>query len=330
MSEEFDASSDAAWAEAFEGKREEAVVETQTEQTETVGQDVGQETKEETVQETAQVPDKSEQPEPMHKIKVGGEELELPLSEIIKRAQMGEDYTRKTQAVSEERKTIEAEKARIQQILQEIEASKIQQQQPQGQQPVQQFVTETAQGDSEEALFKARYGADFEFFDPEHQAKMRAIQRELAVKAAKDEIFKIVRQEQEQQTQVSLQRELQELSQLANTEPKEVIDFAVAAINSVAQTDPDRFITLWTANKKIMANQAHTLTAEEAKVVKDHVIVSRKAYYESKGKKPEVKEMKTETSAPPVKVVKSIDTETIRHLDSDDVEKLMNDYMKGG
>ena len=328
MSEDFDVNSDAAWAEAFDGNREEAVVETKAEQTETVGQDVGQETKEETVQDTVQVPDKSEQPEPMHKIKVGGEELERPLSEIIKRAQMGEDYTRKTQAVSEERKTIEAEKARIQQILQEIEASKIQQTQPQ--QPVQQFATETAQGESEESIFKARYGADFEFYDPDHQAKMRAIQRELAVKAAKDEIFKLVQQEKEQQIMVSWQQEMSELAQMANTEPKEVIDFASQAIGSTAQTDPDRFIVLWTASKKIANGQANSLTAMEARALKEHLIASRKAYYESKTKKPDVKEMKTETSAPPVKVSKTVDAEAIRRMDSDDVEKLMNEYFKGG
>jgi hypothetical protein len=60
--------------------------------------------------------DEKEVNEPKHKIKVGGEEKELPLSEIIKLAQQGEDYTKKTQAVSQERKELDEMKAKLEML----------------------------------------------------------------------------------------------------------------------------------------------------------------------------------------------------------------------
>lgn len=54
--------------------------------------------------------------EPTYKIKVGGEEKDVPLSELIKLAQQGEDYTRKTQAVSQERKELDEMKAKLEML----------------------------------------------------------------------------------------------------------------------------------------------------------------------------------------------------------------------
>ena len=50
------------------------------------------------------------------KIKVAGEEKELPVSELIKLAQQGEDYTRKTQAVSQERRELDEMKAKLEML----------------------------------------------------------------------------------------------------------------------------------------------------------------------------------------------------------------------
>lgn len=48
--------------------------------------------------------DSEEQEEPKFKVKVGGKEQELPLSQLIENAQKGMDYTQKTQALAEQRK----------------------------------------------------------------------------------------------------------------------------------------------------------------------------------------------------------------------------------
>jgi len=47
------------------------------------------------------------------KVKVDGEELDVPLDELLKGYSREQDYTRKTQAVAEERKLLESEKAAV-------------------------------------------------------------------------------------------------------------------------------------------------------------------------------------------------------------------------
>lgn len=54
-----------------------------------------------------------QQEEPRYKVKVNGQEMELPVSKLIKGFQLQSDYTRKTQQVAEERKTVESEKERL-------------------------------------------------------------------------------------------------------------------------------------------------------------------------------------------------------------------------
>ena len=54
-----------------------------------------------------------EEPTPTYKVKVGKEEVEVPLDELLKGYSRTADYTRKTQEIAETRKQIEAEKARI-------------------------------------------------------------------------------------------------------------------------------------------------------------------------------------------------------------------------
>ncbi|HET8730487.1 MAG TPA: hypothetical protein VFM34_05190 [Moraxellaceae bacterium] len=51
--------------------------------------------------------------EPKYKVKVNGQEMELPVSELIKGFQLQADYTRKTQQVAEERKAVEGEKEKL-------------------------------------------------------------------------------------------------------------------------------------------------------------------------------------------------------------------------
>ena len=54
-----------------------------------------------------------EEPTPTYKVKVGKEEVEVPLDELLKGYSRTADYTRKTQEIAETRKAVEAERAKI-------------------------------------------------------------------------------------------------------------------------------------------------------------------------------------------------------------------------
>ena len=56
--------------------------------------------------------DEQEEPQKF-RVKAAGEEREVTLDELIKSYQLGTDYTKKSQAVAEERKAVEAERQRI-------------------------------------------------------------------------------------------------------------------------------------------------------------------------------------------------------------------------
>jgi hypothetical protein len=60
--------------------------------------------------------------EPVFTVKVDGKEISLKQSELIELAQKGSDYTNKTMAVAEERKAVEAEKARVAEVRKQHEA----------------------------------------------------------------------------------------------------------------------------------------------------------------------------------------------------------------
>ena len=51
--------------------------------------------------------------QPKYRVKAAGEEREVTLDELIKSYQLGQDYTKKSQMVAEERKVIEQEKAAV-------------------------------------------------------------------------------------------------------------------------------------------------------------------------------------------------------------------------
>ena len=64
--------------------------------------------------EVEQEDEQDEQEEPQtFRVKAAGEEREVTLDELIKSYQLGTDYTKKSQAVAEERKVVEAERQRI-------------------------------------------------------------------------------------------------------------------------------------------------------------------------------------------------------------------------
>ena len=55
---------------------------------------------------------------PTYRVKVGKEEVEVPLDELIKGYSRTADYTKKTQEVAEQRKAIEAERSKVQEAAQ--------------------------------------------------------------------------------------------------------------------------------------------------------------------------------------------------------------------
>jgi hypothetical protein len=57
--------------------------------------------------------DESEEPQ-KYRVKAAGEDREVTLDELIKSYQLGTDYTKKSQAVAEERKAVEAERQAVQ------------------------------------------------------------------------------------------------------------------------------------------------------------------------------------------------------------------------
>lgn len=63
-----------------------------------------------------------EEVKPRYKAKVGGEEVEVELDELINGYQRSKDYTQKSQALAEQRKAIDAERQHLEQVKQERQA----------------------------------------------------------------------------------------------------------------------------------------------------------------------------------------------------------------
>ncbi len=61
-----------------------------------------------------------EEEEPVYTVKVDGEEIEVPLSELIAGYQKDADYRRKTAALAEERRALEAKAAEVEQLRAEL------------------------------------------------------------------------------------------------------------------------------------------------------------------------------------------------------------------
>ena len=85
-----------------------------------MGPEEGEEPTPEVQQEETPVEQEEQQIEetPRYRVKAAGEEREVTLDELIKSYQLGTDYTSKTQALAEQRKAIEAEKAAVEQAKQ--------------------------------------------------------------------------------------------------------------------------------------------------------------------------------------------------------------------
>jgi hypothetical protein len=87
-----------------------------------------------------------EQPKTRYRAKVDGEEVEVELDELINGYQRTADYTKKSQALAEQRKAIEAERVHLEQVKQERQAY------AQKLQALNQFLGQQNQGENLEAL----------------------------------------------------------------------------------------------------------------------------------------------------------------------------------
>lgn len=65
-------------------------------------------------EETEEYEEPEEEPTPTYRVKVGKEEVDVPLEELLKGYSRTADYTKKTQELAENRKVVEAERAKIQ------------------------------------------------------------------------------------------------------------------------------------------------------------------------------------------------------------------------
>jgi hypothetical protein len=140
-----------------------------------------------------------EQPKRKYRIKAAGEEREVTEQELIEGYQLGADYTKKTQKLSDERKSVEAERAKIQ------EAAKLRDQYAQRLQMMEQFLSQQNKGENLEALKE---------LDPIGYAVKVAemSQREKQLAVLQQEQQRIAQQQQAEQSE-RLQHHLAEESQ---------------------------------------------------------------------------------------------------------------------
>ena len=140
-----------------------------------------------------------EQPKPRYKVKASGEEVEVELDELIKGYQQGTDYTKKSQALAEQRKAIEAERSHLEYVKQERQAY------AQKLQALDSFLTQQHQGVDLEVLKET---------DPIGYAVAVAeqSQREKQLAVVRNEQQRIAQQQQAEQ-QASLQNHLRQESE---------------------------------------------------------------------------------------------------------------------
>jgi len=140
-----------------------------------------------------------EQPKPRYKVKASGEEVEVELDELIKGYQQGTDYTKKSQALAEQRKAIEAERGHLEYVKQERQAY------AQKLQALDSFLTQQNRGVDLEVLKET---------DPIGYAVAVAeqSQREKQLAVVRNEQQRIAQQQQSEQ-QASLQNHLRQESE---------------------------------------------------------------------------------------------------------------------
>lgn len=143
-----------------------------------------------------------EQPKPRYKAKVDGEEIEVDIDELINGYQRTADYTKKSQALAEQRKAIEAERIHLEQVKQERQAY------AQKLQALNQFLSQQDQGENLEALKESDpIGYAVKVAERTEREKQLAV-----VRAEQQRIAQQQQAEQQQSLQNHLKSEAQKLS----------------------------------------------------------------------------------------------------------------------
>jgi hypothetical protein len=145
------------------------------------------------------------EPTPTYKVKVGKEELEVPLDELLKGYSRTADYTRKTQEIAETRKAVEADRQKIE------EASRLRDTYAQRLSVIEQMLSQGAEKAEDLAALKES--------DPIGYAVKVAEQteREKQLTAVRAEQARIVQQQQadqQQRLQAHLQAEAAKLQEM--------------------------------------------------------------------------------------------------------------------
>jgi len=151
-------------------------------------------------QETDEVEySEEEEPKPRYKVKASGEEVEVELDELIKGYQQGADYTKKSQALAEQRKALEAERQHLEYVKQERQAY------AQKLQALDSFLSQQNQGVNLDVLKET---------DPIGYAVAVAeqSQREKQLAVVRNEQQRLAQQQQSEQ-QASLQNHLRQESE---------------------------------------------------------------------------------------------------------------------
>jgi hypothetical protein len=143
--------------------------------------------------------EESEEPKPRYKVKASGEEVEVELDELIKGYQQGADYTKKSQALAEQRKALEAERQHLEYVKQERQAY------AQKLQALDSFLSQQNQGVNLDVLKET---------DPIGYAVAVAeqSQREKQLAVVRNEQQRLAQQQQSEQ-QASLQNHLRQESE---------------------------------------------------------------------------------------------------------------------
>ena len=145
-----------------------------------------------------------EQPKPRYKAKVDGEEVEVELDELINGYQRTADYTKKSQALAEQRKVIEAERQHLEQVKQEREAY------AQRLKAIDNFISQQNKGENLEALKEVDpIGYAVKVAERTEREKQQAI-----IRAEQQRIENVQQAERQQEFQKHLATEAEKLNTL--------------------------------------------------------------------------------------------------------------------
>ena len=165
--------------------------------------DEGEQPTQEPQEETQELQQEQVEETPRYRVKAAGEEREVTIDELIKSYQLGTDYTQKTQALAEQRKAVEAEKAAVEQ------AKQLRDQYAQRLELIQRVLAEQNKPENIEAL----KDTDPIGYAVKMAEQMQRKEQLAAVQAEQQRLAQMRQSEQQQALQAHLAQEAQKLTQ---------------------------------------------------------------------------------------------------------------------